>query len=208
MIDQPYKMGWRGDDLYIEIHTPLEGEGSAGTLQPDQRHAVAGLGHAGPHRRDRLGEGGAGVRASLRRARARHAEADQRRSRSSRALRVSIAFERAATARLRARILRPRSSIYRVSPWLRLWGPPSACEASSICCASSLAEKRRGAFRHCLRARPLLGRNRRSLTKKTPRISPRRLRIERMSESNYFDCDFLNMRSIFSLLASQHAWLA
>jgi hypothetical protein len=27
-------------------------------------------------------------------------------------------------------------------------------------------------------------------------------------ESNYFDCDFLNMRSIFSLLASQHAWLA
>lgn len=25
MIDQPYKMGWRGDQLYIEIHTPLEG---------------------------------------------------------------------------------------------------------------------------------------------------------------------------------------
>jgi L,D-transpeptidase ErfK/SrfK len=31
MIDQPYKMGWRGDDLYIEIHTPLEGEGTADT---------------------------------------------------------------------------------------------------------------------------------------------------------------------------------
>lgn len=29
MIDQPYKMGWRGDELFMEIHTPLEGEGSA-----------------------------------------------------------------------------------------------------------------------------------------------------------------------------------
>ena len=28
MIDQPYKMGWRGDELFMEIHTPLEGEGS------------------------------------------------------------------------------------------------------------------------------------------------------------------------------------
>jgi L,D-transpeptidase ErfK/SrfK len=28
MIDQPYKMGWRGDDLYMEVHTPLEGQGS------------------------------------------------------------------------------------------------------------------------------------------------------------------------------------
>lgn len=27
-------------------------------------------------------------------------------------------------------------------------------------------------------------------------------------EPNYFDCDFLNMRSIFSLVASQQAWLA
>jgi hypothetical protein len=26
--------------------------------------------------------------------------------------------------------------------------------------------------------------------------------------SNYFDCDFLNMRSIFSFVASQQAWLA
>lgn len=25
MIDQPYKMGWRGEQLYIEVHTPLEG---------------------------------------------------------------------------------------------------------------------------------------------------------------------------------------
>jgi hypothetical protein len=28
------------------------------------------------------------------------------------------------------------------------------------------------------------------------------------SESNYFDTDFLNTRSIFSLVASQQAWLA
>ena len=25
MIDQPYKMGWRGDELFIEVHAPLEG---------------------------------------------------------------------------------------------------------------------------------------------------------------------------------------
>jgi len=25
MIDQPLKMGWRGDDLYMEVHAPLEG---------------------------------------------------------------------------------------------------------------------------------------------------------------------------------------
>ena len=25
MIDQPYKMGWKGDELYIEVHPPLEG---------------------------------------------------------------------------------------------------------------------------------------------------------------------------------------
>lgn len=29
MIDQPYKMGWRGDELFMEIHTPLEGESNA-----------------------------------------------------------------------------------------------------------------------------------------------------------------------------------
>jgi len=28
MIDQPYKMGWRGDELYIEVHAPLEGQDS------------------------------------------------------------------------------------------------------------------------------------------------------------------------------------
>jgi L,D-transpeptidase ErfK/SrfK len=26
MIDRPYKMGWRGDELFIEVHAPLEGE--------------------------------------------------------------------------------------------------------------------------------------------------------------------------------------
>jgi L,D-transpeptidase ErfK/SrfK len=31
MLDQPYKMGWRGEDLYIEIHTPLEGEANGET---------------------------------------------------------------------------------------------------------------------------------------------------------------------------------
>jgi len=25
LIDQPYKMGWRGDELFMEVHTPLEG---------------------------------------------------------------------------------------------------------------------------------------------------------------------------------------
>src|SRR3990170_841679 len=25
LIDQPYKMGWRGDQLFMEVHTPLEG---------------------------------------------------------------------------------------------------------------------------------------------------------------------------------------
>jgi L,D-transpeptidase ErfK/SrfK len=28
MIDQPYKMGWQGSELYIEVHTPLQGESS------------------------------------------------------------------------------------------------------------------------------------------------------------------------------------
>jgi len=28
LIDQPYKMGWRGDELFMEVHTPLEGEAS------------------------------------------------------------------------------------------------------------------------------------------------------------------------------------
>jgi L,D-transpeptidase ErfK/SrfK len=31
MVDRPYKMGWRGDDLYIEVHAPLEGGDSAET---------------------------------------------------------------------------------------------------------------------------------------------------------------------------------
>jgi L,D-transpeptidase ErfK/SrfK len=31
MVDQPYKMGWRGDELYMEVHTPLEGQGDTGT---------------------------------------------------------------------------------------------------------------------------------------------------------------------------------
>ncbi|MFC4312114.1 L,D-transpeptidase family protein [Steroidobacter flavus] len=29
LIDQPYKMGWRGDELFMEVHTPLEGTDSA-----------------------------------------------------------------------------------------------------------------------------------------------------------------------------------
>lgn len=28
MIDQPYKMGWKGDDLLIEVHAPLAGQSS------------------------------------------------------------------------------------------------------------------------------------------------------------------------------------
>ena len=61
MIDQPYKMGWRGEELYIEVHAPLEGQETPGDAQPHEHHAAAGRGHAGPHGRDRLGEGGAGV---------------------------------------------------------------------------------------------------------------------------------------------------
>jgi L,D-transpeptidase ErfK/SrfK len=26
LIDQPYRMGWHGEDLYIEVHAPLEGQ--------------------------------------------------------------------------------------------------------------------------------------------------------------------------------------
>ena len=29
MIDQPYKMGWRGDELFMEIHAPLAGNSDA-----------------------------------------------------------------------------------------------------------------------------------------------------------------------------------
>lgn len=29
LVDQPYKMGWRGDELFMEVHTPLEGTDSA-----------------------------------------------------------------------------------------------------------------------------------------------------------------------------------
>jgi L,D-transpeptidase ErfK/SrfK len=29
MIDQPYKMGWRGEELFMEIHTPLQGKDNA-----------------------------------------------------------------------------------------------------------------------------------------------------------------------------------
>jgi L,D-transpeptidase ErfK/SrfK len=31
MIDQPYRMGWRGEELYIEVHAPLQGQGPAET---------------------------------------------------------------------------------------------------------------------------------------------------------------------------------
>lgn len=43
--------------------------------------------------------------------------------------------------------------------------------------------------------------------KKTPR-NARRFHIDRKFLPNYFDTDFLNARSIFSLVASQQAWLA
>jgi L,D-transpeptidase ErfK/SrfK len=26
LIDQPYRMGWRGEELYMEVHAPLEGQ--------------------------------------------------------------------------------------------------------------------------------------------------------------------------------------
>jgi L,D-transpeptidase ErfK/SrfK len=26
LIDQPYRMGWHGQELYIEVHAPLEGQ--------------------------------------------------------------------------------------------------------------------------------------------------------------------------------------
>jgi L,D-transpeptidase ErfK/SrfK len=32
MIDQRYKMGWRGDELYIEVHAPLEGDANPDAL--------------------------------------------------------------------------------------------------------------------------------------------------------------------------------
>jgi L,D-transpeptidase ErfK/SrfK len=31
IIDQPYKMGWRGDELFIEVHRPMEGQDPAET---------------------------------------------------------------------------------------------------------------------------------------------------------------------------------
>jgi L,D-transpeptidase ErfK/SrfK len=31
LVDQPYKMGWRGDELFMEVHTPLEGTETAET---------------------------------------------------------------------------------------------------------------------------------------------------------------------------------
>lgn len=31
LIDRPYKMGWRGEELYLEVHAPLEGENVAET---------------------------------------------------------------------------------------------------------------------------------------------------------------------------------
>jgi L,D-transpeptidase ErfK/SrfK len=26
LIDQPYRMGWHGEELFIEVHAPLEGQ--------------------------------------------------------------------------------------------------------------------------------------------------------------------------------------
>jgi L,D-transpeptidase ErfK/SrfK len=43
IINQPYKMGWKGDDLYIEVHAPLEGaeEGEVRSLTQITRLLVA-----------------------------------------------------------------------------------------------------------------------------------------------------------------------
>lgn len=45
IVHQPYKMGWQGDQLYIEVHTPLEGqeeeEGSVRSLTQITRLLVA-----------------------------------------------------------------------------------------------------------------------------------------------------------------------
>lgn len=39
--------------------------------------------------------------------------------------------------------------------------------------------------------------------------APSRIELDELElAANYFDCDFLNMRSIFSFVASQQAWLA
>ena len=31
LVDQPYRMGWHGEELYIEVHAPLEGQDPAET---------------------------------------------------------------------------------------------------------------------------------------------------------------------------------
>ena len=31
LLDQPYRMGWHGEELYIEVHAPLEGQAPAET---------------------------------------------------------------------------------------------------------------------------------------------------------------------------------
>lgn len=43
IINQPYKMGWKGEELYIEVHTPLEGaeEGEVRSLTQITRLLVA-----------------------------------------------------------------------------------------------------------------------------------------------------------------------
>jgi hypothetical protein len=45
-------------------------------------------------------------------------------------------------------------------------------------------------------------------TSKENAAFPRHFHYRRRRASNYFETDFLNMRSIFSLVASQQAWLA
>lgn len=53
-------------------------------------------------------------------------------------------------------------------------------------------------------------RNQGSANMDAPKKTPRKAAAFSYKKyvSNYFDTDFLNMRSIFSLVASQQAWLA
>ncbi len=37
MIDEPYKMGWHGEELYIEVHSPLEGQND------DRSHSLTNI---------------------------------------------------------------------------------------------------------------------------------------------------------------------
>ena len=73
IIDQPYKMGWKGQELYMEVHAPLEGAEQMASSQPHADHALARDGDTGPQRGHRLGESRAGIQSGERHSRARGA---------------------------------------------------------------------------------------------------------------------------------------